>query len=171
MTTTSTLTPEDLLAHTLVQEGATAVRVQPDRDRPLRPWLGEVLRNLVRMRARGHNRWQARVHKLGENAAAHARRAAAYHEARRVAAEAVAQLEEPYRSTVLLCYAQEIEPSEIARQQGVPAGTVRWRLERGLDQVRRSLDTATATIAAPGAWCWSRSRARRCRWSRSRNGR
>ena len=33
-----------------------------------------------------------------------------FHEAQRLVAEAVAKLEEPYRSTVLLCYAQEIEP-------------------------------------------------------------
>jgi protein-disulfide isomerase len=42
---------------------------------------------------------------------------------------------------VLLCYAQGIEPSEIARRQGIPAGTVRWRLKRGLDDVRAKLDT------------------------------
>ena len=63
-----------------------------------------------------------------------------YHEAQRLVAEAVARLDEPYRSTVLLCYAQEIPPRKIARRQAIPAGTVRWRLKRGLERLREDLD-------------------------------
>ena len=156
------ITPEDLLAHSawlqrlarrlvdpntaedLVQETwATAVRTRPERDRPLRPWLAEVLRNLARMRARSAGRWQARAHRVGaaeEGALPSPEELLTFHEAQRMVAEAVARLEEPYRSTVLLCYAQEIEPSEIARRQGIPGGTVRWRLKHGLDLVRGEMD-------------------------------
>ena len=158
----SAVTPEDLLAHSawlqrlacrlvdpstaedLVQETwATAVRTRPERDRPLRPWLAEVLRNLARMRARSAGRWRARAPRLSagdEGALPSPEELLTFHEAQRLVAEAVAKLEEPYRSTVLLCYAQEIEPSEIARRQGIPGGTVRWRLKHGLDQVRADLD-------------------------------
>ncbi|HEY0705533.1 MAG TPA: RNA polymerase sigma factor, partial [Polyangia bacterium] len=159
---TTSISPEDLLSHAawlhrlarrlvdpataedLVQETwATAVRAKPDRARPLRPWLAEVLRNLVRMRARSRNRWQARAAAVATSASAPLptpEELLTYHEAQRLVAHAVSQLEEPFRSTVLLCYAQEIEPSQIARQQGIPAGTVRWRLKRGLELLRGTLD-------------------------------
>ena len=54
----------------------------------------------------------------------------------------VAALDEPYRSTVLLCYGEELSPSEVARRQGIPAGTVRWRLKQGLDRLRSGMDRA-----------------------------
>ena len=189
------ITPEDLLAHSawlqrlarrlvdpntaedLVQETwATAVRTRPERDRPLRPWLAEVLRNLARMRARSAGRWQARAHRVGaaeEGALPSPEELLTFHEAQRMVAEAVARLEEPYRSTVLLCYAQEIEPSEIARRQGIPGGTVRWRLKHGLDQVRARdgcpLWTGPAEVAGLAGCRWpaargpGRRRRARCR--------
>jgi RNA polymerase sigma factor (sigma-70 family) len=162
MTMNPTITSEELLAHSawlqrlarrlvdsttaddLVQETwATAVRAQPDRDRPLRPWLAEVLRNLVRMRARSTARWQARTAAVGaaiDVPLPTPEELLTQHQAQRAVAEAVAGLDEPYRSTLLLCYAQDIEPTEIARQQGIPAGTVRWRLKRAIDRVRTTMD-------------------------------
>jgi RNA polymerase sigma factor (sigma-70 family) len=162
MSTDTNVTPEELIAHAawlqrlavrlcdpstaedMVQETwAAAVRARPGRDQPLRPWLAEVLRNMVRMRRRSQVRFQARVPALAADAGAplpSPEELLGYHEAQRLVAEAVAQLEEPYRSTVLLCYAQEIAPAEIARRQGIPGGTVRWRLKRGLDELRAKLD-------------------------------
>src|SRR6185436_7107507 len=64
----------------------------------------------------------------------------ARHQALRVVAELVAELDEPFRSTILLCYGEGLEPSEVARRLGVPAGTVRWRLKRALDLLRERLD-------------------------------
>lgn len=52
----------------------------------------------------------------------------------------VLALPQPQRSTVLLRYFEGLEPSRIARRQGVPAGTVRSRLKRGLDSLRADLD-------------------------------
>jgi RNA polymerase sigma factor (sigma-70 family) len=161
MTMNATITTTELLAHTawlqrlarrlvdpasaddLVQETwATAVRSQPDRDRPLRPWLGTVLRNLAISRARTARRLRAKLPLLTADEAPlpSAEELYAYHEAQRLVAEAVTALEEPFRSTVLLRYGQEIDAGEIARRQGIPAGTVRWRLKRGLDQMRAALD-------------------------------
>src|SRR5262249_33837370 len=67
------ITPEEILAHSdwlrrlarrlvshddgaddLVQDTWTAaLRMPPQRDRPIRPWLAEVLRNFARKRGRG----------------------------------------------------------------------------------------------------------------------
>jgi len=55
-------------------------------------------------------------------------------------AESVLRLSEPYRTTVLLRYYHDVSSAEIARRQDVPAGTVRWRLKRGLDELRERLD-------------------------------
>ena len=156
---------------------ATAVRTRPERDRPLRPWLAEVLRNLARMRARSAGRWRARAPRVApreEAALPSPEELLTFHEAQRLVAEAVAKLEEPYRSTVLLCYAQDIELSEIARRQGIPGGTVRWRLKHGLDQVRAELDARygqdrqnwRALLAAAGGARGRRGRRRRARAGR-----
>jgi hypothetical protein len=116
--------------------------------------LGQVLRNVARMRARSLGRWEARAHKLhldAEGALPSPEELLTFHEAQRLVAEAVAELQEPFRSTVLLCYAQEIAPVEIARRQNVPAGTVRWRLKRGLEQLRGILDARYNNDRR--AWC------------------
>ncbi len=57
----------------------------------------------------------------------------------RVAA-AVAALDEPYRTTILLRYLDELDTNEVARRTAVPAATVRKRLERGLGLLRQRLD-------------------------------
>jgi RNA polymerase sigma factor (sigma-70 family) len=158
-----TITPEDLLSHAawlqrlaarlvestaaaedLVQDTfVAALRSPPEADRPPRPWLAQVLRNLVRNRARGSGRWAARVHRVAAESSATlptAEELLTQHEARRLVAELVSRLEEPYRSTVLLCYGQGLSPSDVASKQEIPAGTVRWRLKKGLDDLRAGLD-------------------------------
>ncbi len=108
-----------------------------------RPWLGQVLRNLVRNRSRGLSRWSARKSRLSAESDAplpSAEDLLTQHEARRLVPELVSQLEEPFRPTVLLCYGQGLAPTEVAHKQGIPAGTVRWRLKRGLDDLRAALD-------------------------------
>lgn len=64
------------------------------------------------------------------------------HEAQQLLARLVGELGEPYRSTILLRYAEGLEPTEIAHRQGVPAGTVRWRVKEGLARLRAELDEA-----------------------------
>lgn len=109
-------------------------------ERP-RAWLRRVLSNAARLQRRGEARRRAR-----EQAAA---RAEALPSAADLAAEAELQeravrclleLDEPYRETLLLRFFRDLEPSEIARAQGVPASTVRNRLHRGLEQVRQRMD-------------------------------
>jgi RNA polymerase sigma factor (sigma-70 family) len=140
------------LAHSLVGEAAAAddlvqeawraaLERPPALDRPVRPWLGRVLTNLARHRARGAGRRAAR-----ERAAARDEslpgpdELAERLDSQRALTEELGALAEPFRTTVLLCYFEDLEPSEIARRQNLPAGTVRWRLKRGLDLLRERLD-------------------------------
>ncbi|MFT5286400.1 MAG: RNA polymerase sigma factor (sigma-70 family) [Planctomycetota bacterium] len=129
-------------AEDLVQDTwAAALRSEPDTNRPLRPWLGRVLRDFFRQRARGAGRRRAREiaafaaddelapDQLLERAEAHA-----------LLADEVQHLTEPFRETVLLRYFEGLSAVEIANLRDVPSGTVRWRLKHGLDELRERLD-------------------------------
>src|SRR5438046_669887 len=50
------------------------------------------------------------------------------------------ELEEPYRSTILMRFYEDMASPEIAAKVGVPAGTVRWRLSEGVRRLRAGLD-------------------------------
>jgi RNA polymerase sigma-70 factor (ECF subfamily) len=54
---------------------------------------------------------------------------------------AVANLEEPYREVVALRFFSELSLAEIAEEAGRPLGTVKTHLHRGLQRLRRSLDS------------------------------
>jgi RNA polymerase sigma-70 factor (ECF subfamily) len=138
--------PDDLAQDVWVAALRRPPRVEapgPSSERPLRSWLAEVLRNAVRMQARGGRRRLARD---GAFAAAapdevpSPERLLERLHTQRLLAGLVAGLAEPYRSTLLLHYYEGLSSAEIARLQRVPAGTVRWRLKAGLDQLRSNLD-------------------------------
>ena len=52
----------------------------------------------------------------------------------------LSELPEPYRSTLLLHFQQGIAPGEIASRSGLAVATVRWRLRRGLEVLKESLE-------------------------------
>ena len=145
----SRATADDLVQDTFV----AALKSPPDPDRSPRPWLAQVLRNLVRNRARQAGRWATRKQKAAETGAElpTAEDLLTRHEAQRLVAELVSQLAEPYRSTVLLCYAEGLAPAEVAAKQQIPPGTVRWRLKHGLDDLRAALDARYKNDRR--AWC------------------
>jgi RNA polymerase sigma-70 factor (ECF subfamily) len=135
------LVRDDAAARDLVQETwLAALRAPPVADGRLRPWLARVLLNFARQKKRGDLRRASR-----EAIAARPERqppvseAAERVEAQRALAEALSVLEEPLKSTVVLRFFDGLSPSEIAKRQGVPAGTVRWRLHRALDELRERL--------------------------------
>jgi hypothetical protein len=102
-----------------------------------------VLGNAVRKRARTEGRRRARERAAPPpDAVPDAQALGERVEAQRLVADAVLALDEPYRSTVLLCYFEGLAPSEIARRQGLPAGTVRWRLCEALARLRARLEAA-----------------------------
>jgi RNA polymerase sigma-70 factor (ECF subfamily) len=131
------------LAEDLAQETmAAALEHPPAEELKLRPWLARVLRNFLNQFARREGR-----RRLREEAAARydaedpdelARQVAVHHEL----SGAVLELDEPYRTAIVLRYFRELPPREIARQMGVPVKTVNSRLTRGLRKLRERLDRA-----------------------------
>jgi RNA polymerase sigma factor (sigma-70 family) len=61
-------------------------------------------------------------------------------ELQRVLAEELQRLPEPERGMLLRRYFDGWSAARIAREAGVPASTVRWRLQRGLAELRARLD-------------------------------
>ena len=126
-----------------------------------RAWLGGVFRNVVRQARRTGSRRQRR-----ESEVAHSDSLPSVDEIveraemQRRVVQAVVELDEPYRSTVLFCFFEELSCEEVARRQGISGSTVRNRLKRGLEQLRERFDrehggdraawaVALAPLAAP----------------------
>jgi RNA polymerase sigma factor (sigma-70 family) len=166
--------PEDLRAHTtwlrrlavrlvgsssladdVAQETWVAACANPPaRAEAWRSWLRTVLHNCVRAWARAdrsRGRRDSAAGLLLDDDLPSSEELLVRHEALAFVAEEVRRLKEPYRSTVLLCYAEEVPPTEIARRQGLPAGTVRWRLKQGLDELRRRVEQRYGQDRR--AWC------------------
>jgi RNA polymerase sigma factor (sigma-70 family) len=128
----------------LLQDTWTAAWPRPpDPGRPPRPWLAEVLRNFARMGQRSSTRRTDREHAADELAVRNAPATddlIAQVELQRRLAELVLELEEPYRSTILLRYHEDRTATDIARQEGIAPATVRWRLKEGLSRLRQRMD-------------------------------
>jgi len=129
-------------AEDLAQEAwVAALSARPGVDRSLRGWLATVLRRAARDERRGEAGRAARE------------RAAAVPEAarggpgdviarvgsHRMLVERVLALEEPVRTVVCLRYFEELPAARIARRLGLPVGTVKDRIARGLELLRRDL--------------------------------
>jgi len=120
-----------------------ALERPPRHARNLRGWLARVTR---RAAALGHRRDVRRRRR--EVAAARPEAGGGAATADAVArldweqrlVRAVRELDEPYRTTVVLRYFEQSTPAEIARRTGVPRKTVYTRLQRGLERLRARLD-------------------------------
>ena len=126
---------DDVVQDTLV----AALRSPPGLDRDPRPWLFQVLRNFVRKAVRGDSRRRARETSSAPPDAEVVIDAEALvlrHDAIRVVAGLVFELDEPQRSIVLLHVAEDLPLKEIARRRGVPEGTVRWQFQQALATLR-----------------------------------
>ncbi len=132
------------LAADLAQDTCVdALEQRPDGARPLRGWLATVMRhNLAKLR-RGEQNRTAR-----ERAAPSAVLEPATHdvveraEAHRNVVLAVLALEEPYRSTLLMRFFEQLSYDEIARRTGSTRAAVNSRVTRGLVQLRQRLEHA-----------------------------
>ncbi|MHC4471168.1 MAG: RNA polymerase sigma factor [Planctomycetota bacterium] len=128
---------EDVAQEALVvglENGASARR-------GLRAWLAGVTRNLALMRRRAETRrrrHEAAAVQMGKMDSPDD--LAARLETQRRLVEAVQELREPYQSTVVARFYDGLKPKEIARRQSVPVDTVRTRLQRAVEQLRRRLD-------------------------------
>jgi len=137
-----TLVRDPDLAEDLAQETCVvALERPPRRGADTRAWLGTVLRNLLRQRHRSEAR-----RKVREEAAA---RPEVFPAAADVVAratvlqelgQAVMELAEPSRTTILMRFFDDLPPREIARRAGVPVATVNSQLQRGLRRLRARMD-------------------------------
>lgn len=118
-----------------------ALERKPDAERGLKPWLAGAVRFLAsnerRTRARRATRERAAAH---DEALPASDALVAEIELQRLIADAVSALDEPERSTLVRRYWHGESAAEIARRDGVPAGTVRARLSRALAKLRERLD-------------------------------
>lgn len=113
----------------------------PTDDRPIRPWLTRVVVNLSRMQARARRRREAREAATSiADVVPDPETLVERVELQRLIAGEVLQLKEPYRSTVLLHFFEELSCADIARRCGLPEGTVRRRLKVALDELRARID-------------------------------
>jgi RNA polymerase sigma-70 factor (ECF subfamily) len=132
---------EDVVQETFL----AAIRRPPRFGSHARGWLAAVARNLSRrtLRTEGRRRRRETVAASSREAAAPAVDTVGRLETQRAVVDAVLALGEPYRTTLVRRYFDELRPVEIARREGVPEGTVRTRIRRGLEQVRRRLDAGS----------------------------
>jgi RNA polymerase sigma-70 factor (ECF subfamily) len=118
-----------------------ALTSPPPVDREVRPWLTRVARNVIRSRYRTDRRRRRR-----EKAAVELADVAAPDllleqvELQRLLAELVAELPEPYRAVIVLRFYRDCSAADIATAVLVPAATIRWRIQRGLELLRAGLD-------------------------------
>jgi RNA polymerase sigma-70 factor (ECF subfamily) len=117
------------------------LRAQPTRGHGLRGWLATVTRRFAARMHREDSRRRSRETVAARPEQTESACDILQHEAaiRRVV-DTVFGLDEPYRSTLVMRFYEDLTPQQIAERTGVPDATVRTRLKRGLDQVRRRLD-------------------------------
>ena len=155
-------------AEDLSQEAMlVAMRKRPDLGRNPRPWLGAVVYRLAlrwrRDRARGNQRRERSVHASEDGGLVNelasdlpsTAELVAQADLRRWVGEEALKLPEPGRTIVLLRYFRGLTAAEIAREQGLPAGTVRSRLKRALDDLRQRMDERDGEQSDPERAHWS----------------
>lgn len=125
----------------VVQEALVVALERPLAGRNLGAWLSGVVRNLAR-RARRAEEGRPRREQIAARSEAEPAtdELVAEGELQRELVAAVMRLDEPYRATVLLHYFRGRALVDVAREQGLPAATVRTRLRRALERLRQDLD-------------------------------
>lgn len=114
-----------------------------DPDQPFRPWLFKIATNqcISLLRRRGRLAVPVRDEQL-EQASDPQEGAPALTELaedRERVRRAVTSLPDPYRTVVLLYYFQSLSYQEIARQTGLPVGTISTQLHRAKAHLKRRL--------------------------------
>ncbi len=128
------------LAEDLVQDTWVAALVHgPETSRDLRPWLRRVLVNFANKAKRRPAR-EVPSREVEHGAEPSPEELSARLDSERLLTEELAAISEPFRSTLILHFYEGLQPTDIANRHGLPAGTVRWRLKRGLELMRERLD-------------------------------
>ncbi len=118
-----------------------ALEHPPESDRSLRAWFSRVIRNMTVSMHRGETRRSKHENALESPVAVTSPEEIAIRkEALSHLTQAVLHLDEPYLSTIILRYYENLPAREVAKRLGVPHETVKTRIQRGLDQLRTKLD-------------------------------
>ena len=128
-----------------------ALRSLPRAGSSIRGWITLTLRHNLVDRLRSEARRRRREDLCaGREAVPASADVVAEADAHKRVVLAVMDLPEPYRTTVLHRYFQDLRPGGIAARQGVPVETVRTRLKRALEMLRRRLEAEQG--GNRGAW-------------------
>ena len=144
---------DEHLADDVVQEAwlAALQKSEPSRKSP-RAWFAGTVRNLSLKRLRTESRAARKARAAPSTEPVRSPEEMVEREtARRKVVDAVNALEEPYRSTILFRYYDDMPPRQIARHLDVPVETVKTRIQRGLERMRRRLDASYE--GGRKAWC------------------
>lgn len=126
-------------AEDVVQETFVAALEKPPRAGvPLKAWLAAVVRNVAFKDRRSRARRYDRERSVARSEVSLDVQRDLELEEELVAA--VRDLEEPFRTVVVLRHHRGLAYERIARDIGVPVNTVKSRLRRGLERLRRELD-------------------------------
>jgi RNA polymerase sigma factor (sigma-70 family) len=138
-------------AEDLVQETLAVGLQQRDAPRAWPAWLRQVLRNLARTRKR-RRQVQTAARLVIVDVVEQASPESSLHRDRMLdaLADALTELDEPYRSAIHRRFFEELTPLEMARQDGDPPATVRWRVHEGVRRIRASLDRR---FGGRDRWC------------------
>lgn len=131
------------LAADLAQDTTVdALEARPDGSRPLRAWLATVMRNNLAKLRRGESNRGAREESVRRaDRAPAAQEVVERAEAHRNVVQAVLALGEPYRSTLLMRFFEQLSYDEIAAKTGVTRAAVNSRVTRGLAELRARLES------------------------------
>ncbi len=129
-----------------------ALRNPPRHESTVRAWFSKVVRNFARESGRTGSRRRRREERAARPEATPATDdVVALAETHKRVVLAVTDLEEPYRTTVLLRFFEGLPPRRIAERMGVPVETVRSRTRRALTRLRERFDHEHDGDRA--AWC------------------
>ena len=109
----------------------------------VKAWLARVVRNSALQRFRGESRRGDREYLEVRDSSLEATSSEELVDqidGQRQLVQEVLALGEPMRSTVILRYFKDLSSAEIAREQGIPAATVRSRLSRAMEELRTRMD-------------------------------
>ncbi|MCC6408398.1 MAG: sigma-70 family RNA polymerase sigma factor [Planctomycetes bacterium] len=136
------LARDDELANDVFQETLLAAIKRPRKSNaPLRSWIARVVHNRVVQTHRHRLRREKHEALLDEAPGELSPADAAERDGVRAhVVRAVEEMDEPYRSAILLRFYEDLEPREMAARLGVPVETARTRVKRAMALLRARLD-------------------------------
>ena len=136
------LTHDVALAEDVAQEAMVQALTRRPVDHPrLGAWLSTVVRNRLYQEFRSQRRRSRREQVAGtEGDGGPSMSVAERNDLVRAVRSSVMELDEPYRSTVVMRYFHDMTPTDIASSLDIPVKTVKTRLSRGHVRLREKLD-------------------------------